>query len=136
MNNPVNRFVSRINNHIDYDLSFIVSCIDDVKLEIERSLADIDMHMIKELMEAMGYQILDVTPQHTIIEKNKKRLVLLYGNDLDESIDTSMVVKVNGANIRILIFEFMLDYLCGKYDVFTFNTSLYQYIRGVIYHNN
>ncbi len=136
MNNPVNSFVSRINNHIDYDLSFIVSCIDDVKLEIERLLADIDMHTIKELMETMGYQILDVTPQHTIIEKNKKSLVLLYGDDLDESIDKSMVVKVNRTNIRTLIFEFMLDYLCGKYDVFTFNTSLYQYIRGVIYHNN
>ena len=135
MSNPVNSFICKINEHPDYDLTFITSCIDDLNSKLDCLLADIDVQVTKSLMEAIGYEILDVASQHIIVRKNSKRVAFLFCNDLDSSIDATIVIKVNRENIRTLISDYLLDYLCSKYETLTYNVTAFQYIKGVFYHN-
>lgn len=135
MNNPVNSFLGKINEHLDYDLTFLTSSIEILKSDLESLLVDVDVQVTKNLMEAIGYQVLNVASQHIIVEKSSKRVALLFSDELDKSIDVTVIVKVNRETIKALIFDYLLDYLCDMYDTLTFNVAAFQHVKGIFYHN-
>lgn len=120
MDNPIVKFKETIDTHDEFDTEFLRNCIDALQNELSPRLDNINEETIVSLANSMGFKVCVSTPSYTIIEKGRKKIVLLQADGALQDFGCAMLLQATKDNMWSLICDYLFELLCEQYDTICF----------------